>query len=212
MLHAEFSCARPYLELVMYTSQQLINAVKSLADVDGSGSGFSYCQLLDFHAQSLNFQNFRHYRQWVKSAPETSLLNLSTRLRERVCATKLPTLDEPYVEFTPLPTGIGYYSYWIGWDKHGEEVRIPRPLDAQHSVPRLRKLKLHPVYVVESPEELISWQYRWKAPAYIPEKLAQEFYPCCFEKRHLVDPNVPTEVVKRRVQERASQQGNFVEA
>lgn len=189
----------------MYTSNQLIRALKSLAYSDDSKSDQGHCQRLHYHARRLGFQNFEHYRRWLKSAPEASLAKLSTRLMEQVCATRLPSLDAPYVEFTPIPDGISYYSHWIGWDQHGNEVRAPRPLDAQHSVPRLRKLLDHPIYVVESARELLAWQYQWKATAYLPEELAREFFPSFFSKDHFVDPNVPHELVRQRATERQAQ-------
>ena len=182
----------------MFNSHQLIRALKSLAYADDSLSDLSQCQRLHYHARRLGFQNFEHYRRSLRNAPEESLEKLSTRLMERVCATKLPSVDGPYVELTPVPDGISYYSYWIGWDKDGEEVRAPRPIDAQHSVPKLRKLLDHPIYVVESPRELLVWQYLWKSTAYLPEELAREFFPSLFNVNSRVDSNVPQELIRQR--------------
>lgn len=147
------------LELVMYSRHQLLLAFKRLASVENSPSNKSHCQRLNYHAQRLDFQSFEHYQRWLKSAPETSLAKLSIRLMEHVCATKLPSLDEPYFEFTPMPEGFSYYTHWIGWDKCGNEVRAPRPLNAQDSVPQLRNLLDYPIYVIESARELRAWQY-----------------------------------------------------
>ena len=185
----------------MYNRNQLLRAFKSLAHADDSQADQGHCQRLHYHAQRLGFQNFEHYRRWLKTAPETSLANISTRLMERVCATRMPSLDEPYVEFTPVLDGISYYSCWIGWDSNGDDVRGPRPLDAKRSVPLMRKKNEHPVYVVESPRELLAWQYRWKAMAYLPEALARAFFPSFFGKG-LVDPNVSPELVSQRALER----------
>lgn len=181
----------------MYTSNQLIRALKSLAEADTAQSDQGHCQRLHYHARRLGFQSFEHYRRWVKSAPQESLGNLSTKLMERVCATRLPSLEAPYVELTPVPDGMSYYSYWVGWDSHGNEVRVPRPLDAQHSIPRLRKLVDYPIYVVESARELLAWQYQWKSAAYLPEELARQFFPSLWKDQQ-VDPNVSSDLVRQR--------------
>lgn len=186
----------------MHNRNQLIQSLKSLAQIDDSHPEKSYCQRLNYHAQRLGFQNFEHYRRCLKSTPEASLGNISTRLLERTCATKLPTSDTPYVELTPLPNGFTFYSHWIGWDKNGNEVRVPRPLDAQRSVPRLRKLLEYPIYVVENLDELISWQYTWKSTAYLPQDMAQKYFPSLFAQDHLIDPNVPIELIRQKTAEK----------
>lgn len=186
----------------MYSRHQLLLAFKRLASVEDSPSNKSHCQRLNYHAERLGFQTFEHYRRWLKSAPEKSLGKLSIGLMEHVCATKLPSLDEPYFEFTPMPEGFSYYTHWIGWDKCGNEVRVPRPLNAQDSVPQLRKLLDYPIYVIESVHELLAWQYRWKSTGYIPESIARDFFASFFKKDHLVDPNVSTELIRQRSAER----------
>ncbi|WZB69464.1 hypothetical protein WJ968_24595 [Achromobacter xylosoxidans] len=99
----------------------------------------------------------------------------------------------PYFEFVPLPDGIGYHSYWIGWDSAGKEVRVPRPLDGKSSVKGLREIAKHPVYVIESDLELVVWQHVWKSSAYLPETLARRSFPRCFDKRHLVADSLPSD-------------------
>jgi hypothetical protein len=185
----------------MYSRNQLVSALKSLASVDDSLPDKSYNQLLNYHAQRLQFQSYEHFRRYVNSAPSVALGNLSTKLMERVCASKLPSFNEPYYEFTPFPGGLGYYSHWIGWDKNGNEVRVPRPLDAQHSVPAVRKLLKKTIYVIENKSEILPWQYLWRAPAYISHSIATEFYPRFFSQEHLVDPDVPRKLVQLRIAE-----------
>ncbi|WP_310611395.1 hypothetical protein [Limnohabitans sp.] len=182
----------------MHNRNQLIHSLKSIAQADNSCPEKSYCQRLNYHAQRVGFQNFEHYRRWLKSAPEASLGNISTRLLERTCATKLPTINAPYVELTPLPNGFSFYSHWIGWDRHGNEVREPRPLDAQHSVPKLRRLLNYPIYVVETLNEMLAWQYTWKSTAYLPEDMVRKYFPSLFAKKRLIDPNVSTELIRQQ--------------
>lgn len=194
----------------MYSRNQLICALKSLAAEDDTQPNKSYKQLLDYHAQRLNFQSYEHYRSWLSKAPDTALGNLSTQLMERVCATKMPSYDEPYYEITPVAEGYSYYTHWIGYDRNGYEVRVPRPLDAQSSVPELRKLLNYPIYVIENGLELVAWQYKWKATAYVAARLAKVHFFSFFCQDHLVDHDVQPELVRLRSAEKmAKMQGEI---
>lgn len=195
----------------MYSRNQLICALKNLACTDDSLPNKSYNQLLIYHAQRLGFQSYEHYRRWVSSAPETALGNLSTRLMAHVCATKLPSFNEPYYEFISIPNGLSFYSHWIGYDNNGYEVRVPRPLDGQYSVPAVRKLLNRPIYVVEHGLELLSWQYKWKATAYIADRVARKYLSSFFAKDHLVDHDVPKDLVQLRVAEKLAKMQDEIE-
>lgn len=182
----------------MFSSQMLISSLKRLAAKDENLPSLSHQQRLNHHARRVGFLNYEHYQKHLKNPPNNSLDNLSLRLVEYFCSTKLPSLNCPYYEFTPDRGSVIYYSYWIGYDKNGEEVRIPRPLEGRDSVMMLRKHQQHPVYVVESEQELLTWLFRWNSKAYIPEKLAHKFFPRCFNKHHLVERDFDREMVIKK--------------
>jgi hypothetical protein len=58
-----------------------------------------------------------------------------------------------------------------------------------------------PIYVVEHGLELLSWQNKWQTTAYIAERLAQQYFNSFVAKDHLVDHDVPMELVRLRVAE-----------
>lgn len=178
-----------------FTYKQVIDSFKSPASIDDGLLEFSHCQRLNIKARQLGFQSYVHLRKTLKQLPQDSFASVSLRLMRRICEQKLPTRECRYFEFVPLPKGIGYYSEWIGWDKNGSEVRVPRPLHGMPSVNGLRKAVDFPVYVVESDNEIYAWQNIWKSTAYIPEDLAKRYFARYFNKQHLVEVDLPLERV-----------------
>jgi hypothetical protein len=111
---------------------------------------------------------------------------------------RIPSLDCTYFEFMATGRHFGFCSYWIGWDKRGEEVRVPRPLIGAETAPSLRKMATHPIYVVESDKELLAWRYNWLSTALIPEQLAKRFFPFAFNKDFMVEKNPPLARIRAR--------------
>ncbi|WZB62781.1 hypothetical protein WJ970_05175 [Achromobacter xylosoxidans] len=177
----------------MFNYKHVIDGLKSLAADKSSHGKLSHCQLIDAQAKKLGFQSYHHLRRTLELLPPDSFSSLSMGLMRRICAMRMPRETGPYFEFVPLPDGIGYHSYWIGWDSAGKEVRVPRPLDGKSSVKGLREIAKHPVYVIESDLELVVWQHVWKSSAYLPETLARRSFPRCFDKRHLVADSLPSD-------------------
>ncbi|RPY30893.1 hypothetical protein IPC692_29335, partial [Pseudomonas aeruginosa] len=94
--------------------------------------------------------------------------------------------------------GVGHYSYWIGWDKKGNEVRVPRPIDGREQARKLRKLQPSPVFAIETEREFIAWNHLWFSTAIVPPDLAREFFPALFNKKHLVAKNPPIDLIKAK--------------
>lgn len=186
------------MENVMFNYKHVIDSVKALAFNCKTDNKLSHCQLLDFQAKRLGFQSYHHLRETLRHLPQDSFAGLSIGLMRRICEMRVPRArSNAYFEFLPLPNGVGYYSYWIGWDTNGEEVRVPRPLDGRSAVNRLREIVNYPIYVIESDSELAAWQHVWKSTAYIPEELARKHFPKCFNKRHLIaDPPPSDKLIK----------------
>lgn len=182
----------------MFSYAQLVEGLKSLSVSADASAELSHCQLLDVRAQQLKFNNYHHFLQFLKRTPRDQFGDVSLRLMREICAQRLPIPDATYYEFMRLPDGVGFYSYWLGWDKDGDEVRAPRPLDGFRTVPQLRKEVEHAVYVISNPDELAVWRILWGATAYVPEELAKAHFRTYFEKGHLVEENPPMRKVRAK--------------
>jgi hypothetical protein len=195
-----------YLEnVVVFSYQDVVNGLKSLSEAVDTPANLSHCQALEFQARKLGFKSFHHFRESLNGIPQDSFAAISLGLMRRICEKRLPSLNNSsYYEFVPLPNGVGYYSHWIGWDKFGEEVRVPRPLEGKTSVKKMREAVEHPIYVLESERELIAWQAVWRSTAYVPEELAKANFPKSFNKQHLVSENPPLDLIKRKIRDYSS--------
>ena len=117
----------------MFQASEIITAVKNLAASDVTTKR-SHCQALDSYAMRLGYESFHHFREYLEQLPSDRLGEASLKLMRHICASRTPTLDCAYFEFLELGGGdFGYYSRWLGWDKEGEEVRVPRALNGQRS-------------------------------------------------------------------------------
>jgi hypothetical protein len=174
----------------MFQVSELIDAVKNLASTDLE-YGRSHCQALDFHAKQLGFHSFHHLTRSLKRLPSDRIGTISVKLMRQISLRRIPSLDFTYFEFMATGGDFGFYSYWIGWDKRGQEVRVPRPLTGAEIAASLRKMAAYPIYVVESDKELLAWRYNWLSTALIPEHLAKRFFPFAFNKDFMVEKNPP---------------------
>jgi len=183
----------------MFLAEDLFAAVKQLASAEVDGE-FSHCQRLEIVARQLGFDGFQHLRQTMLHTPPDQLGHQSLALMRRICERRLPVRGMAYFELMVLPRGgLGYYSQWIGWDRRGDEVRVPRPLNGHGTAVKLRQVTDHPIYVVESEKELTAWRHIWSATALVPEALARHSFPMMFNKAHLVERNPPYEKIRARV-------------
>jgi hypothetical protein len=89
-------------------------------------------------------------------------------------------------------------SSWIGWDKNGDEVRVPRRLDGAGTVPSLRSQSESPIYVIERDTELLAWRAHWGSTAIVPEDLAKEHFGSLFDRGHLVASEPPMDLVRAK--------------
>jgi hypothetical protein len=182
----------------MFQVSEIIHAVKNLASTDPEHDR-SHCQALEFHAKQLGFQSFHHLKESLKRLPSDRFDKVSLKLMRQISLRRLPSLNCAYFEFMAADGNFGFYSYWIGWDKRGEEVRVPRPLTGAETAAGLRKIAASPIYVVESDKELLAWRYNWLSTALIPEQLARRFFPFAFNKDFMVEKNPPLAKIRARV-------------
>jgi hypothetical protein len=182
----------------------VLNLVKQQV-INNPVPGLSHCQMLNAKSQELGFQSYHHLREGLKGLPDDQFGPVSIGLMRRLCETKLPSQDCPYYEFYTWPNKhgeISFYSEWAGWDKYGEEVRVPRPLDGRESVLGLRKIEERPIYVVETEIEVLLWQFRWGAIGYVPEALARLFFGSTFNKERRIEKDPSMDLVKAKSEER----------
>lgn len=182
----------------MFQFQEVVDALKDLAANDPAPEQ-SHCQLLEKYAKAVGFQSYHHFVQSLKHLPNEQFANVSLKLMHQICMTRLPSVDGPYFEFQAYSSNkVGFYSSWAGWDRHGDEVRVPRELHGPETAIGLRKLAPYPIYVVESSRELLAWRYSWRSTALLPEKLAREFFAFAFNRHCLVEKNPPMDLVKAK--------------
>ncbi|ABC33014.1 hypothetical protein HCH_06369 [Hahella chejuensis KCTC 2396] len=182
----------------MFAFQDCITSIKYLAKIsDYEGT---HCQKIDKCCQEYGFNHYNDLRSGLPELPTDRFANISLTLMRKYCAAVKPNLDTAYYEFhaTPGPkiAKIAFYSYWIGWDKKGREVREPLALDGKESVDGLRELLKRPVYVVENSQQLTAWLCNWYGVALVSEELAHDSFREKFDRQRLVDENVNMALVR----------------
>lgn len=149
--------------------------------------GMTHCQRLDHLCRTLGFNNRHHFEQKIAELPDAQIGKYSTKLMRQACARVLPKPNVAYYEFiSQRERRMRFYSLWAGWDKRGQEVRIPRGLDGAFAVPRLRERLDAPVYVIETDRQLVAWRSKWHGMAYVPAALAREHMKEAFARRESV--------------------------
>jgi hypothetical protein len=182
----------------MFDSQLLISAFKSLA-AEAAPPDLGHCQRLNFQARRLGYNDYHHVLRLFKKPTENTLQSLPVRLLQRICAKQLPTRSDcAYVELYALGRKVGFYSSWIGWDKDGDEVRVPRRLDGLASVSGLRGQSESPIYVIERDTELLAWRADWRSTAIVPEDLARAHFGSLFDRQHLVASDPPYDLIRAK--------------
>jgi hypothetical protein len=182
----------------MFQFQEVVDSLKGLASNDPT-PGVSHCKLLETYAKTLGYQSYYHFVESLKHLPNEQFANVSLKLMRQICLKRIPSQDCAYFEFQAFSSGkIGFYSAWAGWDKRGDEVRVPRELAGPETAIGLRELATYPIYVVQSSNELLAWRYNWRSTALIPENLAKEFFAFAFNKRRLVENNPPMDLVRAK--------------
>lgn len=180
----------------MFQYKEVLGAFKDM--VGGSADAAeSHCKMLEIRARELGFQGYHHLRTTLAGTPTDKFGEVSLRLMRSICERRIPTLNCAYFEFHVLPgRRTGFYSHWIGWDKNGDEVRVPRPLHGKSTAHGLRRATPQPIYVLESAKEILAWKYNWGSTGLIPEAIAQESFPLSFNKKWLVAANPPIDKVR----------------
>ncbi|HEJ4043551.1 hypothetical protein LER27_13895 [Pseudomonas aeruginosa] len=163
-----------------------INDLKYLAR-QFKDDGMTYCQRLDHLSRKIGFNNRHHIEKVLSNLTDDQIGKISTKLMRLACAKALPKPNRAYFEFiAQRGRNMRFYSSWAGWDKRGQEVRVPRGLDGFYSVPRLREQLTAPVYVIETDRQLVAWRNKWHGMAYVPAALAREHMKEAFARYEAV--------------------------
>lgn len=181
----------------MFAYQECIGALKSLAR-SSQDQDTTYCQQLDLYSRKFGFNSFGDFKKALANQPTDRLGKVSLKLMRLYCQVATPSLNTDYYEFysTGDWSSISYYSSWIGWDKTGREVRVPRPLDGQESIDGMREFSDNPIYVVENDKQFLAWRYKWHGAAMVPGDLAKSHFLSLFDQRRSVCEDVDMELVR----------------
>lgn len=156
--------------------------------------GMSYSERLDFHAKEIRFNNYQHFLLSLAKLSDDRIGKINTKLMRLACARALPGLNRRYYEFIAhKDRRMRFYSHWLGWDKCGQEVRVPSLMNAPYRVPDLRERLDAPVYVIETPAQLLAWRHKWQGMAYIAQPLAELELRPAFNRKQDVLPGIRSE-------------------
>lgn len=167
-----------------------------------------HTQYLNFLARRLGFQNYEHFRRCLNTAPSDRIGDFYTTLMKKICAIRVPAEGIAHVRFSHFDgKSIGYDSYLIGWDKRGNEVRLPDPGHEKLAIMDFRSIYDEPLYVIETEAELSAWKWGWGSFAAVPESMARKNFPSLFLKEHLVVAQPPIDEVRRKAHRNRKKSG-----
>ena len=185
---------------MMFSAQQVLDSVKSMQLADAP-TDLSHCQYLRYSAKKLGFNSYESLKTYLESPPRDRIGKVHTKLVQKICSLRLPVEDKDYVQMTSYGHfSFGYYSQWIGWDSRGNEIKVPRADCFRDRVVVYREHFPDPVYVIETMNELLSWQFLWQANAIIPYELAETAFKSLFNKERRVAKKPPIDLIKKNVQ------------
>lgn len=175
----------------------LSEGLKSLPVPADISATLSHCQTLDIKARRLGFSDYHHFRQVLRGVPDDEFAAVATALLQEICGMRLSNPESLYYEFTAEFNGVSFFSEHLGYDKDGDEVRVPRQVTGD--IQALRMLRsVGPLYVIANASELIGWRWFWGGTAYLPEELAKAYFPRCFNREHRVVENPCLELVRAK--------------
>lgn len=153
--------------------------------------GRSYSERMDFHAKEIGFNSYQHFLLSLAKLSDDRIGKIDTKLMRMACARAMPKSSQAYFEFIAhKDRRMRFYSHWIGWDKRGQEVRVPSLMNASFRVPNLRERLDAPVYVIETRTQLRAWRYKWQGMAYVVQELAERELDPAFDRERDVVPGI----------------------
>lgn len=189
-----------------FTAKTILESFKELK-VAGAPE-LKHAQYLNYCARHLGYKNYHHFKGCLETAPSDRLGDFYTTLMKKICALRVPEQGVEHVRFSHFDgKAISYDSYFIGWDKLGNEVRVPDPGHEQLAIIDFREIMDVPLYVIETQAELIAWGWGWGSFAAVPLALAKSNFPSLFNKHHLVVANPSMKAIKRKIRRKQKRSG-----
>ncbi|WP_350025391.1 hypothetical protein [Pseudomonas fulva] len=189
-----------------FTAESIIETFKE-TEVAGAPK-LKHTQYLNYLAKRLGYQSFKHFTQCVETAPSDRLGDYYTGLMKKICGVRVPKQDIGHIRLSHFDgKSISYDSYFIGWDEHGREVRMPSADHGRLAIMDFREIFDLPLYVIETQAEFIAWQWNWASFAVAPPELVRANFPSLFNQRDRVVENPPMDKVKRRYRREQKKSG-----
>lgn len=189
-----------------FTSKLILESFKDTKIADAPA--LKHTQYLSYLAQRLGYLHYAHFKRCVELAPSDRIGDFYTGLMKNICAIRLPKENVDHVRLGPFDgKSIGYDSYFIGWDRRGREVRVPRSGYDNMTIIGFREIFEEPLYVIETEAELFAWQWRWGGFAAVPTPMARDYFPFIFDRRNQVVENPPIDKIERRIQRELRKKG-----
>jgi len=183
----------------MFTTESTLVAFKSM-EVANVPTNLTHAQTLDYKAKLLGFAHYHHFKTSLEKAPADRAAHIRDAIMRKICAARLPHPEARHVRMVAHDDeNVGFDSYWIGWDKQGDEVREARTGFGKSRIEAFRARNLQPIYLLNDGQELIAWLTGWRSFAAVPVDLAQEYFPDMFDQKHLVAENPPYELIDKKV-------------
>ncbi|HDS1733310.1 hypothetical protein [Pseudomonas sp. BP8] len=183
----------------MFTTESILSAFKSM-EVADVPQNLTHAQTLDFKAKLFGFAHYYHLKTDLEKAPADRAAHIHDALMRKICAARLPNPQASHVRMVAHDDeDVGFDSYWIGWDKRGDEVREARAGFGRSRIEAFRARNPEPLYLLGDAQELIAWLKGWHSNAAVPVELAKEFFPDIFDQKHLVAENPPYELIDEKV-------------
>lgn len=109
-----------------FTAESIIETFKDTEVADAPK--LKHTQYLNYLAKRLGYQDYAHFKHCVETAPSDRIGDFYTGLMKKICAVRIPKEDIGHVRLSHYDgKSVNYDSYFVGWDKHGREVRRPEP-------------------------------------------------------------------------------------
>jgi hypothetical protein len=191
---------------MLFNAASILKTFKSMEVANAPQ--LKHTQYLNYCAQLLGYTDYNHFKGCLDSAPSDRLGDYHTSLMKKICALRVPKEGVEHVRLSDYNgRSISFDSYFIGWDKHGNEVRVPETGHCSPAITDFRTFFDRPLYVIETEAELLAWQWNWGSFAAVPVAMAKSHFPSLFNKKHLVVENPPLELIKRKIRRKQKRSG-----
>lgn len=191
---------------MLFTSQTILSTFKEI-EIAGAPQ-LKHTQYLNYTARQLGYTDYHHFKRCLQTVPGDRIGDFYTSLMRKICSIRLPKEGVDNVRLSDFDgLAISYDSHFIGYDRRGHEVRVPNVGHGRNSVMDFREHFEEPLYVVQTEDEFLAWQWKWRSFAVAPVALAKAHFPSLFNQQDRVDKNPPLEKIELRVARQLRENG-----